>query len=70
MYQISIDRDPTLHQSLAKWKREAEAWYGQDSAMLEGMLHTVEEQLVRKCLTYALQRCDFIPLHIGKGRRS
>ena len=30
----------------------------QDSAMLEGMLHTVEEKLVRKCLTYALLHFD------------
>jgi hypothetical protein len=31
---------------LAKWKREAEAWYKHDSAMLERLLHTVEENVV------------------------
>ncbi|KAF8489337.1 cytochrome P450 [Russula emetica] len=28
--------------SLAKWKRDAEAWYRQGSTMLEGLLHTVK----------------------------
>ncbi len=40
--------------SLAKWKRDAEAWYRQDSAMLEGLLRTVEENVVRKRLIYEL----------------
>ncbi len=35
-------------QSLAKWKREAEASYRQDSVMFESLLHAVEENVVRK----------------------
>jgi len=41
--------------SLAKWKRDAEAWYRHNCAMLEGLLHIVEENVVRKCLIYKLQ---------------
>ena len=50
MYYKLLDRDLVYTQSLAKWKREAEAWYGRDSAMLEGLLHAVEENVVRKHL--------------------
>jgi hypothetical protein len=46
MYYKLIDRDLIYTQSLAKWKREAEAWYRRDSAMLEGLLHAVEENVV------------------------
>ncbi|KAI0002868.1 cytochrome P450 [Russula compacta] len=31
--------------SLARWKRNAEAWYKHDSAMLEGLLQTVEANI-------------------------
>ena len=32
--------------SLVKWKRDAEAWYKQDSAMFNGLLHMVEANVV------------------------
>ena len=32
--------------SLAKWKRDAEAWYKQDTAMFEGLLRAVEANVV------------------------
>ena len=35
-----------LSKSLAKWKRDAEAWYKQDTAMFEGLLHMVEANAV------------------------
>jgi hypothetical protein len=38
--------------SLAKWKRDAEAWHKQDSAMFEGLIHMVEANVVRLCLRY------------------
>ena len=41
-----------LSKSLAKWKRDAEAWYKQDTAMFEGLLHMVEANAVRMCLTH------------------
>jgi len=34
--------------SLAKWKRNAEAWHRQDSAMFEGLLRTVEENVANE----------------------
>jgi hypothetical protein len=34
------------YDSLAKWKRDAEASYKQDSLMLEGLLHTVKTNVV------------------------
>jgi len=40
--------------SLAKWKRIAEDRYKQDSAMLEGLFHEVEEDVVRNFLTYVI----------------
>jgi len=40
--------------SLAKWKRIAEDRYKQDSAMLEGLFHQVEEDVVRNFLTYVI----------------
>jgi len=43
--------DSTCINRLAKWKREAEAWYKQDSAMFGDLLHTVEKNVVRKGLT-------------------
>ncbi len=33
-------------ESLAKWKREAETWYRQDTAMFEGFFQTVEANVV------------------------
>jgi hypothetical protein len=39
-----------MQNSLAKWKRNAEAWHRQDSAMFEGLLRTVEENFVRIAL--------------------
>ena len=33
--------------SLAKWKRDAEAWYKQDTAMFERLFQTVEANIVR-----------------------
>jgi hypothetical protein len=35
--------------------------------MLEGLFRTVEEKLVRKCLSYKLQRYDDRLFHKGKG---
>ena len=32
--------------SLAKWKQDAEAWYKQDTAMFDGLLHMVEANTV------------------------
>ena len=54
--------------SLARWKRDAEAWYKQDSAMFEGLLHTVETTIVRMHLSYELQHHPYGLLHIGRGR--
>lgn len=46
-----------MQTSLAKWKRNAEVWYKKDSAMFEGLLHKVEENVVRmRLLPYGLQR--------------
>src|SRR5258707_15875676 len=59
-YQLTTDQLPVIlfdDHSLAKWKREAEGWYKQDSAMLEGLLRTVEDNVVRKYLTSKL--CHF-----------
>jgi hypothetical protein len=39
---------------MAKWKRDAETSYKQDTAVFEGLLQTVEESVVRMCPTYAL----------------
>jgi hypothetical protein len=36
-----------MKNSLAKWKRDAEGWFKQDSAMLEGLLEAVEGNVVR-----------------------
>jgi len=36
-----------MKNSLAKWKRDAEGWFRKDSAMLETLLETVEENVVR-----------------------
>jgi hypothetical protein len=49
--------------SLAKWKRDAEAWYKQDSAMFKGLLHMVEANVVcvsRICVKPSLL-IQFIP---------
>jgi hypothetical protein len=54
--------------SLAKWKRESEGWYKQDTAMLEGLFRTAEENVVRKCLTYILQYHDDGLFCTDKGR--
>ena len=35
-----------VQKSLAKWKREAEAWYKKDTAMFEGLFHMVEANVV------------------------
>ena len=55
--------------SLAKWKRDAEAWYRHNCAMLEGLLHIVEENVVRKCLIYKLQHYDDSLFRIDEWRR-
>ncbi|KAI0270342.1 cytochrome P450 [Russula aff. rugulosa BPL654] len=39
--------DISLAESLAKWKRDAEASYKQDSKMFEGLLHTVETNVAK-----------------------
>ena len=44
MFHSGLMRDRT--KSLAKWKRDAEAWYKQDTAMFEGLFHTVEANVV------------------------
>ena len=36
-----------LSQSLAKWKRDAEAGYKKDTVMFKGLLHTAEANVVR-----------------------
>ena len=41
--------------SLAKWKRDAETSYKQDTVVFEGLLRTVEDNVVRMCLTYTLK---------------
>jgi hypothetical protein len=33
----------------AKWKRDAENWYQQDSAMFEGLFNSVYANIVRAC---------------------
>jgi hypothetical protein len=38
-----IEKSP---KSLAKWKRDAEAGYKQDTAMFEGLIHLVEANVV------------------------
>jgi hypothetical protein len=35
-----------LSKSLAKWKRDAETWYKQDTALFESLLHKVEANVV------------------------
>jgi hypothetical protein len=35
-----------IENSMARWKRDAEAWYRQDSETLDGLLQTVEENVV------------------------
>ena len=32
---------------MAKWKRDAEAWYRQDTALFEDLFHMVEANVVR-----------------------
>jgi len=45
-----------MQTSLAKWKRDAEAWYRKDSTMFEGLLRKVEENVVRmRLLLYGSQ---------------
>ncbi len=39
---------------MAKWKRDAEAFYKENSAMLENDLHTVEANIVCSVLPYFL----------------
>ena len=57
-----------MDNSLAKWKRDAEAFCKQDSAMFEGFLRTVEENVVRMCLVYG-SRCHIDWLScVGKRR--
>jgi hypothetical protein len=41
-----------LSKSLAKWKRDAEASYKRDTAMFEGLFHTVETNFVQIRFTY------------------
>ncbi len=41
--------------SLVKWKREAEAWYRQDSAMFEDFFQVVEANVVWISLLYSCQ---------------
>ncbi|KAF8463381.1 cytochrome P450, partial [Russula ochroleuca] len=36
-----------LPSSLAKWRRDAEAWYKQDTAMFEGLIHMVEANVAK-----------------------
>jgi hypothetical protein len=43
-----------MFKSLAKWKRDAEAWHRQDTAMLQGLLQTVEDNVVRMLLVYQI----------------
>ena len=69
MYYKQIDGDLIYIYSLAKWKREAEAWYRHNTSMLEGLLHTVEENVVRKCRIYKLQHYDDSLFRIDEGRR-
>ncbi len=38
-----VEKSP---QSLAKWKRDAEAGYKKDTAMFEGLFHTAEANVV------------------------
>ena len=38
--------------SLAKWKRDAGAWYRHDTATFEGLFHPVEANVVRMCLNF------------------
>jgi hypothetical protein len=37
------------YKSLAKWKRDAEDGYRQDTAMFESLFHMVEANVVRMC---------------------
>jgi hypothetical protein len=54
--------------SVAKWKRDAEGWFRKDSAMLEGLLETVEDNVVR-CISLICYGIALMALfNIGKRR--
>jgi hypothetical protein len=54
--------------SLAKWKRDAEAWYKQDSAMFNGLLHMVETNVVCVSRIFVLNHYySYSLFRIGKG---
>ena len=58
---VTIDWLRSCPKSLAKWKRDAEAGYRQDSAILDDFLHTVEANFVRMYLIFlALQLFTYI----------
>ena len=48
-YNRLIER---FSKSLVKWKRDAEASYKHDTAMFEGLFHTVEMNFVWMRFTY------------------
>jgi hypothetical protein len=55
------------YESLAKWKRDAEAWYQHDSAMFEGLFHPVEANVVRMCLNFLPYGFPIESLRQAKG---
>jgi hypothetical protein len=56
-----------MHNSLAKWKRDAEAYCKQDSTMFEGFLRTAEENFVRMFRPLGPSVIDWLSC-IGKRR--
>jgi hypothetical protein len=53
--------------SLAKWKRDAEAWYKQDTAMFEGLFRKAEANVVRLFLMYCYTVDDLNPHTISSA---
>jgi len=58
-----------MQTSLAKWKRDAEAWYRKDSTMFEGLLSRVEKNVVRmRLLPYGFKRYTNGLSYVGKRK--
>jgi hypothetical protein len=52
--------------SIAKWKRDAEVFHKENSAMLEGHFHTVEANIVCIALLFSLATSHAIFWHRQK----
>ena len=52
----------------AKWKRDAENWYKEDSAMFERLFNSVHTNLVRTRFSSVSHIFTNLPYNIGEGR--